>query len=216
MEFILRNSNPNHLLTILLLCSVLILTISKILYYYQFSEWAAVLQHSKYIALYAKNTSKVSFFNIFLYLFFAINTTIFLFLIQPFFNIQVQILTLFIAVNIYMLGMYLLKKICFEILGIGEEMHRILFQKTTLNHYLGLVFFILNLVLMYINTSPSYFFILCCVGFVVFSYVFSFVIVVAHNLKWVLQHWFYFILYLCTFKISPLLLGGFFIKQILI
>ncbi len=210
MEFILRNINHNTILTGLLLLSVIMLVLSKYLYFHQFTDWINITHYNKYITLYSKTTKKISLYNTLIYLFFVINATVYVYVIGNRLHHNISsILFVFIAINVYVLCMYLIKKICFEVLDISFIMDKILFQKITLNHYIGIILFIFNLFFLYLNESLNTLFIYASIFFLVVIYVFALFLVVFQNLKWVLKHWFYFILYLCTFKISPLLVGGF-------
>jgi len=213
MEFILRNINPNNLLTGLLLASILLLVVTKYFFPFQFTDLLNITQNHKYVTLYTKSKRKISVFNPLMYLFFAINCSLFFYLSAKKLQIEVVFFNLFIMVNVYVLGLYFIKKIGVKTLGIGSILTFVIFQKITFNHYIGIVFFIFNLISLYINPSPSTFYTYGSFVFIGILYVFMLFLIVAQNLKWVLRHWFYFILYLCTFKISPLLVGGFLLSR---
>jgi len=213
MEFILRNINHNNLLTGLLLVSILLLVIAKYFYFNQFSDFLNITQSNKYLTLYAKNGKKISVFNPLLYLFFVINCAIFIYLSIKNLQLDFAFFTIFIAVNLYILSFFLIKKICFEVVEINEVMTKILFQKITFNHYVGVLFFVFNLISLYVNPFPSVFYTYSSILFVGIFYLLFLLVIVFQNLRWLLANWFYFILYLCTFKISPLLIGGFLLSR---
>lgn len=178
------------------------------MYTNQFFCFLNIVQHNKYINLYIKD-GKTNLFNPLLFLFFSINFSVFIHIVLQKLNYQIGFYNVFIIVNIYFLSVYLIKTLVFKVLNLIVIGAVIFLQNTTINHFIGFILFVFNLIFIFIFPETELWFVYfsaICIGFL---FILSFVIVLTNNLKLVLRYWFYFILYLCTFKISPILVGIF-------
>ena len=213
MEFLLRNIDSHATFTYIILVSLIILIVTKLLYPLQFENLLNISQRSKYLNLHAKSMNTIDYFNGLLFLFLTLNVSLFIYLISETLGHPFNYLSIFIVINVVLLSITLIQKICFEIIDLGEFFKTILLQQTTLNHYIGFIIFTTNLFLLFIapNLSDIYIYLIC--SLLISLYALMFMLVIASNLKLVLKGWFYFILYLCTFKISPILLGAFLLTR---
>lgn len=213
MEFLLRNIHGHATFTYIILVSLIILVVTKLLYPLQFENLLNISQRSKYLNLHAKSMNTIDYFNALLFLFLTLNVSLFIYLISEILGRPYNYFSIFITTNVVLLSITLIQKICFEIFDLGDFFKKILLQQTTLNHYIGFIIFITNLFLLFItpNLSSIYIYLIC--SLLISLYALMFTLVIANNLKLVLKGWFYFILYLCTFKISPILLGAFLLTR---
>ena len=213
MEFLLRNIDSHTTFTYIILASLIILVVTKLLFPLQFENLLNISQRSKYLNLHSKSLNTIDYFNALLFLFLTLNVSLFINLIGNNLGYPLIYLSIFVVVNVVLLSITLIQKICFEIIDLGDFFKSILIQQTTLNHYVGFFIFITNLFLIFItpNLSSTYIYLIC--SLLILLYALMFVLVITSNLKLVLKGWFYFILYLCTFKISPILLGVFLLTR---
>jgi len=219
MDFLLRYIDNTEFITYLLIGSVTLLVSIKTIYYYQFNEFLAFLFNGKYLLLHNKKELKANFFNSLFYLFFALNASIFLLYINKHLQLVTDfnpsnniIVFLFVGVNVFFIGKYLIEKIVFETTNLNSFYERIHFQKLTLINYIAIVLFVFNLLLTYIFPNIKAQSLIILLIIIALLYLFSLVFIVVNNQKIILKHWFYFILYLCAFEISPILLGAIWLK----
>ncbi len=216
MDFILRSVEHNEYLTYLIIGSLAILTSIKILYTYQFSDFLEVLANGKYFLLHNKGDKKGNLFNHLFYVFFALNATVFTYITLGKLGHLTSkdnktIIIIILLINIYFISKYFIEKIIFEILDLNSTYENFNFQRLTSLNFISLFMLLLNIILLYINTNPSIFFIYACIGFLLFIYLMSVILITLYNQKLFLKHWFYIILYLCALEISPFLIGAIFL-----
>ncbi len=194
-----------------MLASIIIIVSIKKIYTYQFMEFFKVLTNGKYFILHNKGTVKKNLFNSLFYIFFAINLSVFGYLGLKSFGIinnQRSILNIFILINYYFIAKYLVEKIVFEILELNSVFENYNFQKLTCINLISLMIFFTNINFLYIFKNPSTNLIYISIGIFFFLYLISLTIIALYNQKLLLKHWFYFILYLCTFEIAPFIIGA--------
>ena len=216
MEFLLRNTDGSPELTLIMLGSFAILVVLKLLHQYQFEELIALVNNGKYLLLFNKRDRKLSFFNPLFYVFAVINLSVLFYLTiarLPFISVENPILIYIINIlNIYFVAKYLIEKIVFETLDLTAFFEHFNFQRTTYNNLISLIIFAINILLIYIFPTPGTNLIYLCLAIVGLLYIINLVFLVISHLNYFLKYWFYFILYLCIFEISPILLGVFLLK----
>ncbi len=215
MNYLFRNIEHNEYFTFLILVSLLIILFIKRVYTYQFMEFLNVLTNGKYFILHNKGRVKKNLFNSLFYIFFAINISVFGFISLKSFGIiakQKAVVNIFLFINIYFIGKYILEKIAFEILNLNQVFENYNFQKLTCVNFISVLIFLTNLNLLYILKDPSTSIIYFSISTFVFLYLISVTIIILFNQKTFLKHWFYFILYLCTFEIAPFIIGAILIE----
>ena len=213
MEFIVRQTSYNELLTYLMIGSIAIITCIKLIYNIQFNDFLGTLTNGKYFLLHNKSDKKKNLFNQLFYVFFAINLTVFSYTVVTSLDLFVSknsytLILCAIFINIYFISKYLIEKILFEVLDLEFVFDTLNFQRSTFINFIGILLLLINLSTLYIATSLSDIFIYCCLGILFLTYVFSVIVIVINNQNVFLKHWFYFILYLCALEISPFLIGG--------
>ncbi len=213
MDFLLRNIKYNEYLTYLLLGSLLIIIYLKQIYSYQFEEFLSASTNGKYFILHNKKNKKKNLFNSLFYLFFAINISIFIYLILTSLGLSpengIELFgIIFLFINSYFISKYLIEKIIFETLDINSVFENYNFQKLTCINFISLFLFLANTIFLYISPNPSEFWVYTSIGIFLSLYLISITIIILYNQKIFLKHWFYFILYLCALEIAPFLIGA--------
>lgn len=217
MNPVLRTIESLDWITLVLFGSLLFVVIAKQLYYSRFLNFIVLPFNNKYIFMYNKKERLLNWFHILFTIFQIINTALFLFFV--FKNLAlIKILDAPFIFPLILVGLFLLLAVkitlqlangaIFDSQSIFSE---IIFKKMSYMNYGGIVLFLANLFLTYISINPN---------IVIFTAIFLFMSV--NTIGWVLvlknyqnliaSYIFYFILYLCTLEIAPLVIIGSFLK----
>ena len=217
MNPILRTPESLDWITLIIFGSLLFVLIAKSLYYVRFLNFVVLPFNNKYIFMYNKKERLLNWFHVLLTIFQIINTALFLFFV--FKNLMISGNTQYpFLYSLLLLGSFLfllLKTVLqltneyiFESHSIFSE---IIFKKTTYLNYGGILFFFANILLAYVNVSPNV---------VIFTAIFLFlsinmigwVLVLKNYQNFFVKYFFYFILYLWTLEIAPLVIMGSLLK----
>lgn len=217
MNPILRTPESLDWITLIIFGSLLFVLIAKSLYYVRFLNFVVLPFNNKYIFMYNKKERLLNWFHVLLTIFQVINTALFLFFV--FKNLMISGNTPYpFLYSLLLLGsfLFLLLKTVLQLTnGYIFESHsifsEIIFKKTSYLNYGGILFFFANILLAYVNVSPNV---------VIFTAIFLFLSI--NMIGWVLvlknyqnffaNYFFYFILYLCTLEIAPLVIMGSLLK----
>ncbi|WP_190810017.1 DUF4271 domain-containing protein [Flagellimonas sp. S3867] len=199
-------------MTMVLFFSMVVLALGKYLFQNRFLNFIILPFNNKYVVLHSKKGRLLNWFHILLTLFQLVNFSLFLFLvIKTFFNLVeddlVSFLTVLVAVVLFQLvklGLQWVKGYVFNTQNLIAEL---LFNKTSYLNYSSLIMFMANVILIYI--APSY----KIVFYVAFILIVSinaigFIKLLKNYQKAIVPNLFYFILYLCTLEIAPLVIVG--------
>lgn len=217
MNPILRTPESLDWITLIIFGSLLFVLIAKSLYYVRFLNFVVLPFNNKYIFMYNKKERLLNWFHVLLTIFQVINTALFLFFV--FKNLMISGNTQYpFLYSLLLLGsfLFLLLKTVLQLTnGYIFESHsifsEIIFKKTSYLNYGGILFFFANILLAYVNVSPNV---------VIFAAIFLFLSI--NMIGWMLvlknyqnffaNYFFYFILYLCTLEIAPLVIIGSLLK----
>lgn len=204
-------------ITIALFLSMVFLTLGKYLFQNRFSSFITLPFNNKYIVLYNKKGQRFYGFHMFLTLFQLINFALFLFICQKnlldaplgttpraFFTLMGWILLF----QLLKLGAQRLKGFVFNTQDLVSEL---LFYKTSYLNYSSLIMGIGNVILVYIVKDPAVLYV------TILLFLFINGIGILRLLKdyqnIAFPYFSYFILYLCTLDIAPLLLLVSYVKD---
>ena len=217
MNPVLRTIESLDWITLVLFGSLLFVLIAKQLDYSRFLNFIVLPFNNKYIFMYNKKERLLNWFHILFTVFQIINTALFLFFV--FKNLAlIKILDSPFIFPLILVGLFLLLavKITLQlangaIFGSQSIFSEIIFKKMSYMNYGGIVLFLANLFLTYVSINPN---------IVIFTAIFLFLSVNTIGWALVLKNYqnlianyiFYFILYLCTLEIAPLVILGSFLK----
>jgi ABC-type multidrug transport system fused ATPase/permease subunit len=217
-DAVLRNIQSTDWITIILCCSVVALVIAKSLFYNRFLNFIILPFNNKYIFLYNKKEKLSHWFNVFLSIFQVLNLALFLFILNKIFSFSTQSKTptlYFIILGVLLV--FFIVKIFFQlgnafIFNISGEISEYLFKKISYLNYSSFVMFMANILLTYVLKDSK-----------TVAYVSLFLIVLINAIGWVTviknyqklitNNFLYFILYLCTLEIAPIVLIGDYFKD---
>ena len=205
-------------ITILIFLSLVLLTLGKYLYQSRFMNFMILPFNDKYILLHNKKGQLLNWFHILLTLFQLLNLALFLFLVQKHLldnplgdNLTAffWILGFLIPFELSKMGLQYLKGFVFETIQLISEL---IFHKISYLNFSSLIMLIGNIIIIYILRDSKM--VIYATILLVLAINGIGVIKLLKNLqKALIPHVLYFILYLCTLEIAPLVLIGSYLKD---
>lgn len=217
MNPILRTIDSSDWMTIALLLGLLILTLAKYLFQSRFLNFLILPFNNKYMVLYSKKGRLLSWFHILMTFFQLINLSLFIFLIWKAFakDLSQDYISVFVFIVGSVLGFQLVKVILQFMKGFvfntQELVSEIVYSKFSYLNHSSLVMLISNVMLIYVLEDSK------TIIYIAIIAVLSINIIGLANLlknyqKVLVPNIFYFILYLCTLEIAPLVVIGSYLK----
>ncbi|MDC6365468.1 MULTISPECIES: DUF4271 domain-containing protein [Flavobacteriaceae] len=209
---------PLDWITISLFLSLVFLAIGKYLFQNRFINFIILPFNDKYILLHNKKGQLFNWFHILLTLFQLVNFALFLFLLQknlfqvPYGNgasVFFWILGFLILLLLVKMGLQYVKGYVFNTQHLVSEF---IFSKTTYLNFSGLVMFVGNIFLIYI-LKDSKEVIYATIILILLINGIGITKLLKNYQKALFPHLLYFILYLCTLEIAPLVLIGSYLKD---
>ena len=217
-EVLFRTSQNIDWITIILCCSIVSVVLAKSVFYSRFSNFMILPFNNKYIFLYNKKDKLSHWFTIFLSIFQLLNFALFIYYVDTIFNFTSQskspvlffgilgIIFLFFLIKIMLnLG----NAFVFNITGIISEF---LFKNISYLNYSGIVMFLANILLTYVLIDSKTVVYISFILILLINLI-GWVIVIRNYQKLIADNFFYFILYLCTLEITPIVLLGDYFKD---
>lgn len=198
-------------ITIVVILCLILLTAAKLINSNRFNEFLLLPFSNKYFLVHGKSKSIFSTFNILLLLVQILSVSLFLyFLIAAFFNefktqgvlLYIQIITsytLFIGMKFYV------EKIIANLLSFEEHLEIYLYHKLSYRNLMGI--FLLGINILFLYTLPqSPLLLLILILILLLANLLSLFYTYRTNENFIIDRFFYFILYLCALEISPYLI----------
>lgn len=217
MNSILRAPESLDWITLLIFGSLIFVLIAKSLYYVRFLNFIVLPFNNKYIFMYNKKERLLNWFHVLFTIFQVLNTSLFLYFVSKhFMGIAESQHSYIYPIILTGLFLFLLLKMMLQlgngfIFGSQSIISEIIFKKTSYLNYGGILLLLANLLLAYVNINPNV---------VIFTAIFIFISI--NMIGWILvlknyqnffaNYFFYFILYLCTLEIAPLVIMGSLLK----
>lgn len=217
MNPVLRTIESSDWITLLIFGSLIFVLIAKSINYTRFLNFIVLPFNNKYIFMYNKKERLLNRFHILFSIFQVINTSLFLFFIYKHFlyteNSPYPYVYPILLAGFFL---FLLSKIILQLtnaflFGSQSIFSEIIFKKMSYLNYGGILLFLANVLLAYVNIEAKV---------VIFTAIFLFVgvnaigwvLVLKNYQNFIANYFFYFILYLCALEIAPLVLMGSFLK----
>ncbi|MEM6863699.1 MAG: DUF4271 domain-containing protein [Bacteroidota bacterium] len=204
-------------MTLALVISLFILTLGKYLFENKFFIFLILPFNNKYMVLSSKKGRLLNWFHILITQFQIINFSLFLFLIQGTWgdlstqHIRYPFLFIYAGVLFFQLLKILLQFLKGFTFNTQELVLDMIYSKTTYLNYSSLVVFLGNVLLIYVlKDSKTVIYIV--ISLIIFINAIGLVKLLKNHQKAVVYYLFYFILYLCTLEIAPLVVIGSYLK----
>jgi len=204
--------------TIIILLNIIIVTIAKTLNNSKFKQFLFLYLNNSFLKFSSKNNSFLSSFNSLLNINYIISLSVYISILFSFnlygFNNNFEIsifLTTFLALVAFIYTKYLIEILVGWAFNINKFIISFNLQKNSFNKLIGLIMILLNSLAIY-SFPNSITFIKISIFFVISLYLIGLYKVIRLNDNLILSNMFYFILYLCTLEIVPIL---FFINEVM-
>lgn len=198
---------------LVLVLGLVILTLGKYWFQGRFFNFLALPFNDKYIVLYSKKGRLASWFHIMMTLFQLINFSLFIFLVQRVFLAAPEngSLAVFFIIVGSVLGFQILKATLQHIKGFVFNTQELILEaiycKVTYLNYSSLIMFLVNVILVHV-LKDSKTVIYTALALILSINAIGLIKLLKTYEKVVVAHLFYFILYLCTLEIAPLVVIG--------
>ena len=211
-EYILFNG-----FTIIILLNIIIVTIAKELNNSKFKQFIFIYLNNSYLKFSTNNNSFLSSFNSLLNINYLISLSVYISILLSYstsdFNNNFE-LSIFFKI-LFFVVLFIYTKYLFEILvgwsfNIRKFIMAFNLQKNSFNKLIGIIIILFNSLSIY-SFPGSVTFIKISIFFVILLYLVGLYKVIILNYHLILSNMFYFILYLCTLEIVPIL---FFINEL--
>ncbi|MEW7289885.1 DUF4271 domain-containing protein [Aquimarina sp. 2304DJ70-9] len=211
MEFITREITSTNWLTILIVFCLVLLAIAKGINALRFYDFVALFSNNKYIISYQKPNKLSSLFNVVLLLLQITSVSLFIYICFDVFEWRATPIeiTLYFKISILytviIICKLLIEKIVATIFSIDAIIDEYLFYKVSYRNFIGLLLLPINIIFIYSIQPSKIAFIILFAAIVVLNII-VLISFYRKNENTILNHMFYFILYLCALEIAPYLI----------
>lgn len=203
----LRNTNPNELITILLVIGLTLISVAKLIAPKRFNEFIIILGNSKYLKIYSREQKLFNIFDFLLFINLIVSLSVFIITtIQNYTDTKVinsnLVLKFIVGIGVFIILRTGIEYFIGKLLDNNKISHNYLFQKISYKNYIGIFLLLANALLVYAFPNN-----------LILSYIFLSIALIINSIGGVLsyknhqetikQNLFYFILYLCTLEIAP-------------
>lgn len=204
--------------TIIILLNIIIVTIAKALNNSKFKQFIFIYLNNSFLKFNTNNNSFLSSFNSLLNINYIISLSVYISIIISYssyginnnFEISIFFKTLLVVI-VFVYAKYLIELLVGWAFSISKFIVTFNLQKNNFNKLIGIIIILLNSLAIY-SFPNSMTFIKMSIFFVISLYLIGLYKVIRLNDNLILSNMFYFILYLCTLEIVPIL---FFINELI-
>ena len=204
--------------TIIILLNIIIVTIAKTLNNSKFKQFLFLYLNNSFLKFSSNDNSFLSSFNSLLNINYIISLSVYISILISFnlygFNNNFEIsmfFTTFIVIVAFIYTKYMIEILVGWAFNINKFIISFNLQKNSFNKLIGLIMILLNSLAIY-SFPNSITFIKISIFFVISLYLIGLYKVIRLNDNLILSNMFYFILYLCTLEIVPIL---FFLNEVM-
>ena len=208
MKWIPIITNENDWIFISFIAILGIIAFIKTYHSFRFKEFLNLLTNNKYIIIFNKKERSNTLFTTLLLIVQWVAMSICIWLIFSFFNINISIYNIHSEYIIFIgIGLFILLKLAIQFfisysLNINNFLRSYLFIRLSYSNYASFILLLFLFLIIYGMKSNIY---LVCLSLLIFVFIhilgiISFVKLYKIEIR---SYWYYFILYLCTFEITP-------------
>ena len=217
MEPIEKTITSLDWMTLTLFMALVVLALGKYLYHRKFLNFIILPFNDKYILLHNKKGQFSHWFHLLLTVFQLINLSLFIFLASKTFDLipyEKNITTYFIilgALTLFELVKFLLQMLTGIVFNSSSLIGGLVFSKVSYLNYSSIAMAIANILLIYITTDSKTI-IYVAISVIILINGIGGIKLLKNHQKALFPYFMYFILYLCTLEIAPLVLIGSYLK----
>ncbi|MDF0715152.1 DUF4271 domain-containing protein [Muricauda sp. 334s03] len=217
MEPIEKTITSLDWMTLTLFMALVVLALGKYLYHKKFLNFIILPFNDKYILLHNKKGQFSHWFHLLLTLFQLINLSLFIFLVSNTFELipyEKNIATYFMilgTLTLFELVKFLVQMLTGLVFNSLNLIGSLVFSKISYLNYGSIVISFANILLIYISTGSKTV-IYATISMILLIYGIGITKLLKNHQKALFPYFMYFILYLCTLEIAPLVLIGSYLK----
>ena len=208
MKWIPIITNENDWIFISFIAILGIIAFIKTYHSFRFKEFLNLLTNNKYIIIFNKKERSNTLFTTLLLIVQWVAMSICIWLIFSFFNINISIYNIHSEYIIFIgIGLFILLKLAIQFfisysLNINNFLRSYLFIRLSYSNYASFILLLFLFLIIYGMKSNIY---LVCLSLLIFVFIHILGIISLVKLykNEIRSYWYYFILYLCTFEITP-------------
>ena len=205
-------------ITVVLFFSMVVLALGKYMFQGRFLNFLILPFNNRYVVLYNKKGQLLNWFHILLTIFQLVNLSLFIFLIQkgllttPAESSITVFFTIMGGLILFQMVKLLLQFTKGFVFNTMELVSELTFNKISYLNYSSLIMFISNIILVYIF-EDSKIVIYAALILIVSINLIGVAKLLKNHQKAIISYFLYFILYLCTLEIAPLVIVGSYLKD---
>ena len=208
METIERFTVSQDWITLLLLVVFVLLVTAKYIFPHRFTDFSMLFATNKYLLLQGKEGKIFHPFNALLFGVNVVSVGLFIYIFYQIFVtaeiarpkfLFIRIATAYAA---FVLLKFSLEKIVANIISIDKLMNDYIFYKLSYRNFIAMILLPVNLLFIYV-WKPDATALLICLGIIFLLNLITLLAIFRKNQQQLMNHWFYFILYLCALEIGP-------------
>ena len=218
MEPVQRVINNIDWITAIIFSSILFMVIAKNLFYQRFLNFIILPFNNKYIFMYNKKDKLLNWFNIFFTLFQLLNFSLFIYLASNILsNSESDKYPVFFSIILGFLFLFLIGKILLQMGGgfvfnNNKIISEFIFKKLSYLNYSSIIMLAANIILTYV-LKDSKIVVFVSIFLIVVVHVIGWITIIKNYQKVISSYFFYFILYLCTLEIAPIVIIANYLKD---
>jgi hypothetical protein len=208
LEAIERHALSNDWITMLLVLVLVFLVVAKYVFTQRFAHFSMLFATDKYLLLKGKDPNLFHPFNVLMFAVNAVSAGLFIFVFYITFseNIPERPKVLFLRIltgyTAFVLLKFSLEKILADVVSIYDKMNYYLFYKLSYRNFVALVLLPITVLFIYV-WEPTRVVMYVISGLLLLVNLISLLSIYTKNQQYILNNWFYFILYLCALEIGP-------------
>ncbi|PCE62718.1 DUF4271 domain-containing protein [Sediminicola luteus] len=218
MEPLLRNVNALDWISLALLASLVFLSLAKAFFPIRFQTFLILPFNNKYIFIYNKKDKLANWFHMFIMLFSLCNLPIYAYYTINILELGKYTVSpggvwwLLLFSILYIGGKFLLQLLNGLVFNINPIVNEAVFKKMAYLNYSGLIMFMANIILTYMAPNAKVLIYISLLLVVAINTI-GWVTTIRNHQKFLGANIFYFILYLCTLEIAPVVIVGSYLKD---
>ena len=195
-------------ITLLLVLAFVLLVVAKYSFTQRFAHFSMLFATDKYLVLKGKDPNLFHPFNILLFAVNVISAGLFIYVFYLSFSDtyperpKILFLRIVTAYSTFVLLKFSLEKILADVISINEKMNYYLFYKLSYRNFISLILLPITILFIYV-WEPGQLALFIVLGLILLINLITLLSALIKNQQYILNNWFYFILYLCALEIGP-------------
>jgi hypothetical protein len=208
LEAIERHALSNDWITLLLVFVLVLLVVAKYVFTQRFAHFSMLFATDKYLLLKGKDPNLFHPFNILLFAVNAISAGLFIYTFYLTFSETIPekpgvlFLRIITAYTAFVLLKFSVEKILADVVSVYDKMNYYLFYKLSYRNFIALVLLPVTVIFIYV-WEPGKVVLYLTLGLILLVNLITLLSIYTKNQQYIMNNWFYFILYLCALEIGP-------------